>query len=185
MRNLLFTLALCLTNAAAADTMMIADLSDTREQGQWRFFTDQVMGGQSTGDARFATGALTLAGNVSTVNRGGFIQVRRDLDAPLPKETGGLQITVRGDGQDYFIHLRTAATRLPWQYYQARFTAPTDWTEISLPFDTFAPSGALLPARPNPASLRSVALVAYGRDHKAQVAIARISTLPKEAAVGN
>jgi len=156
--------------------MVIADLSNPSEARNWRFFTDQVMGGVSRGEASLADDAVILRGQVSTANNGGFIQVRRNT-APLPKATTALRITARGDGQTYFVHLRTAATRLPWQYYQAAFEAPETWTEITLPLTAFRPSGSLLPKVPNPASLRSIALVAYGRDHNADVALAEITAL--------
>jgi hypothetical protein len=52
-------------------------------QTRWRFFTDQVMGGVSTGGIAFAQedGAsfARMTGRVSTANRGGFIQMRLDL----------------------------------------------------------------------------------------------------------
>ena len=53
---------------------------------RWRFFTDGVMGGVSTGQIAFEEEAgspfLRMTGHVSTANRGGFIQARRDLTEP-------------------------------------------------------------------------------------------------------
>jgi hypothetical protein len=55
-------------------------------QTRWRFFTDQVMGGVSTGVIAFAqedgTSFARMTGRVSTANRGGFIQMRLDLATP-------------------------------------------------------------------------------------------------------
>ncbi|WP_135506264.1 CIA30 family protein [Roseovarius aestuariivivens] len=162
-----------------ADTILIDDFSDTT--GPWRFFTDQVMGGVSTGEGRVATEGgvrfLRLTGTVSTKNRGGFIQARRDLDAPLPEDASALRIRVRGDGETYFIHLRTRATALPWQYYQVAFRAARNWQEITLPFTAFKPSGRLLPGTPRPERVTSVALVAYGRDHEPDVSLARVEAV--------
>jgi len=49
---------------------------------RWRFFTDQVMGGMSSGGVAFAqedgTPFARMTGHVSTANRGGFIQLRLD-----------------------------------------------------------------------------------------------------------
>ena len=56
--------------------MLIADLSQPQDSDRWRFFTDGVMGGVSTGQAVIADGALTITGDVSTDNNGGFIQAR-------------------------------------------------------------------------------------------------------------
>lgn len=141
---------------------------------EYRFFTDQVMGGVSTGAARVAdTGEaahLSLTGMVSTENRGGFIQARVDLDTPFPAEARGVVIRVRGNGQRYFVHLRTRGTVLPWQYYQAGFETTGEWRELRLPFTDFAASGGLLRDTPRPGSVTSLAAVAYGRDHEADLA---------------
>jgi hypothetical protein len=98
---------------------------------RWRFFTDQVMGGLSTGAASFALedgqSFARIAGRVSTANRGGFIQMRLDLDNPPPEGTTGVRIDVRGNTQRYFVHLRTGGTLLPWQYDQAGFKVSESW----------------------------------------------------------
>jgi hypothetical protein len=80
-----------------------------------------------------------------------------------------VRLVLRGNDQRYFVHLRTGGTLLPWQYYQAGFEVTEAWTEVRLPFAAFAPSGALLRRMPRPASLTSVAVVAYGRDHEARI----------------
>ncbi|RBI86615.1 NADH ubiquinone oxidoreductase [Rhodosalinus halophilus] len=172
-------LALCLSLLAAPampDTL-IEDFAQP-SGAEWRFFTDQVMGGVSTGEATIVQDgrpALRLTGQVSTENRGGFIQARKELPEGLPDDAQALRITVRGDGQRYFLHLRTTGTLLPWQYYQAGFEAPQDWTELRVPLSAFAPSGRLLRRELRPEAVRSVALVAYGRDHEARVELARIA----------
>lgn len=135
--------------------------------------TDQVMGGVSTGQARVMNrdGArhLQLTGTVSTANRGGFIQARVRLQDPLPAAAQGVVIRVRGNGERYFVHLRTRGTVLPWQYYQAGFDTADDWQDVYLPFTAFVPSGALLRATPRPDTVTSLGAVAYGRDHKADL----------------
>ncbi|MDJ0822670.1 MAG: CIA30 family protein [Paracoccaceae bacterium] len=167
-------LALCLATPLAANPMLIADLSDPAQAGQWRFFTDQVMGGVSQGRADISDGALRLTGEVSTANNGGFIQARMSPVSP-PPEASQITLRVKGDGQTYYIHLRTSGTRLPWQYYQAAFTAGPDWQDITLPLSTFSPSGSLLRKTPRAKDIRSIALVAYGRDHKAEVSLSRLT----------
>ena len=140
---------------------------------RWRFFTDQVMGGVSTGGVAFAkedgTSFARMTGRVSTANRGGFIQIRLDLATPPPEGTTGVRLIVRGNDQHYFVHLRTGGTLLPWQYYQAGFDVTESWSEVRLPLDAFKASGALLRGVPDPASLTSMAVVAYGRDHDARI----------------
>ena len=148
-------------------------------ENRWRFFTDQVMGGVSTGGVAFAqengTPFARMTGRVSTANRGGFIQMRLDLASPPPQGTTGVQLVVRGNAQRYFVHLRTGGTLLPWQYYQAGFDVTENWSTVRLPLDRFTASGAFLRNLPRPASLTSVAVVAYGRDHDAQIDVREVS----------
>ena len=160
-----------------ADETMIEDFTMRPETG-WRFFTDAVMGGVSSGQVVFAQEDgqphARMTGRVSTANRGGFIQMRLDLANPPPEGTTGVRLVVRGNDQRYFVHLRTAGTVLPWQYYQAGFDVTRSWSEVRLPLHAFAASGALLRDVPRPGSLRSVAVVAYGRDHGAEIEVREI-----------
>ena len=145
---------------------------------RWRFFTDQVMGGVSTGGVTFAQedglNFARMTGRVSTANRGGFIQMQLDLVGPQPEGTTGVRLMVRGNDQRYFVHLRTGGTLLPWQYYQAGFEVTESWTEVRLPLNAFTASGALLRSVPKPDSLSSVAVVAYGRDHDARIDVREV-----------
>ena len=144
------------------------------DQLNWQFIADTVMGGVSSGTGKVSDGAVHLKGTVSTANNGGFIQVRTPVDG-LPQTS--LTLRVRGNGEVYFIHLRTRFTALPWQYYQGRFTATEDWTDVTLELSGFKASGRLLPARISPGSVRSIGLVAYGRDHQADVSLAALGPL--------
>ena len=145
---------------------------------RWRFFTDQVMGGVSTGGVTFAQedgqAFARMTGRVSTANRGGFIQMQLDLATPPPEGTTGVRMIVRGNGQRYFVHLRTGGTLLPWQYYQAGFDVTESWNEVRLPLEAFEASGGLLRSVPAPGSLTSVAVVAYGRDHDARIDVREV-----------
>ncbi|MFZ1468929.1 MAG: CIA30 family protein [Paracoccaceae bacterium] len=57
----------------AEDAMIQLSLSD---QSRWAYFSDQVMGGESEGQASFGQAdgqpVLRLTGAISTANRGGF-----------------------------------------------------------------------------------------------------------------
>ncbi len=159
----------------AQDATMQFSLSDT---SRWDYFSDQVMGGVSEGRATFeqADGApvLRLTGRVSTANRGGFIQARTKLDASLPANAQGVVLTVRGNDQPYYIHLRTTRTVLPWQFYQATFDVTEEWQDIRIPFSAFAPYGRLLRDTFDPAAVRSIAVAAFGRDHNADLSVRAI-----------
>ena len=145
---------------------------------RWQFFTDQVMGGVSSGGVAFAQedgiAIARMTGRVSTANRGGFIQIRLELATPPPEGATGVRLVVRGNGQRYFVHLRTGGTVLPWQYYQAGFDVTESWSEVRLALDAFAASGALLRNVPAAGSLTSIAVVAYGRDHDARIDVREV-----------
>jgi len=148
------------------------------DRSRWSYVSDQVMGGVSEGQARMETAegapVLRLTGDVSTANRGGFIQTRIELEDTLPASAQGVVLRARGNGEHYFILLRTRGTVLPWQYYQARFETGPEWQEIRLPFSAFAPSGGLLRKAPAPEAIRSLGVVAYGRDHRADVSVGAV-----------
>jgi len=171
-----------LVGPVSADDTVIRDFAiedfTMQPEDRWRFFTDQVMGGVSTGGVVFAKENgepyARMTGRVSTANRGGFIQMQLDLATPPPDGTTGVRLVVRGNGQRYFAHLRTGGTLLPWQYYQAGFDVTDGWGEVRLPLDAFKASGALLRNVPRPASLTSIAVVAYGRDHDAQIDVREV-----------
>ncbi len=145
------------------------------EPGRWTYVGDTVMGGVSEGAARVETRGsepvLRLTGQVSTANNGGFIQTRTKLDKAPPAGTSGVLLQARGNDQRYFVHLRTTGTSLPWQYYEAAFDVTSDWREFRLPLEAFKPSGNLLRDVPDADSIRSVGIVAFGRDHKADISV--------------
>jgi hypothetical protein len=146
--------------------------------GEWRFFTDGVMGGVSKGGLVFVVeDGVTIArmtGRVSTANRGGFIQMRRELVAPPPVGTTGVRVIARGNGERYFVHLRTTRMARPWELYRAGFDVTGAWSDVLLPLDAFAAFGGAQPGPPTPATLTSVAVVAYGRDHEAAIEVREV-----------
>ena len=164
------------TNKSFAESILKDNFQNST---QWKFISDNVMGGVSTGSINYVikegNSSAYLSGNVSTKNNGGFIQIRRSLkDIDLSKAKY-IKITAKGNNQKYFLHLRTSGTILPWQYYQAKFSVTSDWKEIKIPLKTFKRSGSFLRKNINPSSLKSIGLVAYGRDHKADLSVASVS----------
>lgn len=178
LRDMRFFLTLLLCAAPTlASPMVFEDFSDGG--ADWRYISDRVMGGVSDGAAHLSQDGdrtfARLTGEVSTANNGGFVQIRRDVAAPFAADATGLTLTVRGNGDTYFVHLRTEASQRPWQYYQAAFPTSPDWSEVSLRWSDFAPSGRGLTAPLVPEDIRSVGIVAYGKDYSADVSVARIS----------
>ena len=184
--------ALIITSLVLIPLLTMAQHSNTKQtvleafktdaSMRWELIADGVMGGVSTGELAFVQTQdqawLRLTGLVSTANRGGFIQARFYLQDPLPSAARGLWLTARGNNERYFVHVRTSGTILPWQYYQASFEVTRQWQEIRLAWSDFKPSGglsgSLLRATPLPEAIKSIAIVAFGRDHQAEVEIATI-----------
>ncbi|MCO8145510.1 CIA30 family protein [Rhodovulum tesquicola] len=166
-------LALALVLAAPVSAEMIEPITPETARA-WSFLSDRVMGGVSTGAAAYAEeqgrGFLHLTGMVSTANRGGFVQMRRAVR--LPPDAQGIVLSVRGDGQRYFVHLRSAATR-PWQFHQAGFDTTPDWREIRIPLRDFQPRGGAA-ARLRPDAVDSLGIAAYGREQRADIALAGV-----------
>ena len=182
MRRLIWLMAVAMlalqpAGPVVADDVVIEDFK-VQPETRWRFFSDTVMGGVSSGKVSFVTeGSRThahMTGTVSTANSGGFIQIRLDLHTPPPAGTTGVRLVVRGNDQRYFVHLRTDGTVLPWQYYQAGFDVTRDWAEVRLPFTAFEASGALLRDVPRAERLTSIGVVAYGRDHEAEIDVREV-----------
>ena len=143
-------------------------------ENNWAYLADTVMGGVSRGGAEFSAGALRLTGQVSTKNNGGFIQVRTRIDPTETVGKSGIKIKVKGNGDVYYLHIRNASARLPWQYYTASFKTSEKWKDISISFDEFEKSATLMPRKLKPDSIKTIGLVAYGKDHNADVSIANL-----------
>jgi hypothetical protein len=149
----------------------------------WQYVSDGVMGGVSRGSLSFGddngVGFARLTGDVSTANNGGFIQLRAGISFGALEDGGaslkGIRIRARGNGEPYFIHLRTTDNRRPWHYYAARFATGNEWQDISLNFNGFRHSAGMAPDRPQPQDIVSIGIVAYGRDHRADLSVAEIS----------
>ena len=71
------------TSLGMGENKLIDDFSN-ESQNRWQFFTDQVMGGISEGNASLVSDKsgqyVRLEGSVSTANNGGFIQIRTDIN---------------------------------------------------------------------------------------------------------
>ena len=84
-------------------------------------------------------------------------------------------INAKGNNEKYFIHLRTTFTVLPWQYYQSSFVVENNFKSFVLPLSDFKKSGYLLPTRINPNKIKSIGIVAFGKDYNAELVVKEIS----------
>jgi len=173
MKIIMSIVLLVLAGSSFAGDRPMMDNFSNKPEARWEFLTDQVMGGVSQGRLNFVTidgsPVAHLSGTVSTANRGGFIQFRTNLQEPLDKSLSGVWVKVKGNGERYFVHLRTKGTLLPWQYYQAGFDTTGEWQTIQLPWSMFKASGNFLAEIPKASSVRSIGIVAFGKDYEADL----------------
>ena len=168
-----FKISLLLLFTLNLSSMVIDNLDDTR--ARWSAISDQVMGGIS--EVNFyeleenGTKFYRLEGEVSTANNGGFIQSRVNLNLNV-NDFSGIRIKIKGNNNQYFVHLR-APRMMPWNYYYSDFYASDDWQIIDLPLSNFKYSRNVNIGI-NANVIRSIGLVAYGRDFTAQLDIANI-----------
>ena len=179
------TMSLVMTaTAAATDMLLIDDFNDGTQVSRigtaWRMVSDRVMGGVSSGRMmlREVDGrrALCLQGQVSLENNGGFVQLTLDLSKVGFLDASGytgVNLLVRGNGEAYGLHLKTADLDFPWQSYRSSFGTAGHWQEIAIPFDRFQPyrTDQLLDS----SRLKRLGLVAIGRAFTADVCLARVA----------
>ena len=147
----------------------------------WQYVSDQVMGGVSDGQVTLEQDGeiyyARLTGNVSTKNNGGFIQLRSGVSFSNSEKDGknlrGVRLNVRGNGETYYIHIRTNESWSPSDYYSTTFIADSEWKMIDLPFNKFErrwSNDSSLDAK----KIRSFGIVAYGRDYISDVSVSTI-----------
>ena len=121
---------------------------------RWSVFSDRVMGGVSVAHGAMETvqgrHALHLTGSVSLEQNGGFIQAACALGDPPGSGVDargfrGLALNVCGTPGSYFVHLRTADTRAPWQYYGAPLPVSGEWTRVVREWGAFTPVSLATP----------------------------------------
>ena len=146
---------------------------------KWIPFSDQVMGGVS--EVNFlekeedGLSFYHMEGNVSTENNGGFIQFRADIGIE-DKPYKGFRVKTRGNGEEYYLFLRTSKTRLPWLYYGSTFKTTSEWQWIEIPFSSFKKSDGrfsrFVPEEFDLTTIKNIGVVAYGKDFYADIDIA-------------
>ena len=176
--NALSVMYVTLAPAVVTGENMLIDNFSKKPQNNWQFFTDQVMGGVSEGNANIISDGsenyVRLEGSVSTANNGGFIQIRADIHT-AKKEAKGIIIKAKGNGENYYIHLRTSGTVLPWQYYQIKFPTSQNWNEIKLPFANFERSSSWISKKVTADKIKTIGIVAYGKNHNAELDVSYLS----------
>ena len=166
------------TKKLYAEKMLIDNFNNDNQEN-WEFISDQVMGGVSFGSYEILNEGnlsfLKLTGFVSLENNGGFIQVRKKIKGLKNMNFKGIKINSRGNDKEYFIHIRTKFTLLPWQYYQGKFSVNSEWQEIKINLSEFKRSGSLLPKNVKAQHIVSVAIVAFGKKHRVNLEVSEIA----------
>ena len=182
-------LTLISINFSMAENMIIDDMKNQSgipdeefcEGGnaKWCFVTDKVMGGISKGSLDFKKDNeiyfYRMTGQLSLENNGGFIQFRTKIENhPREKSYKGVRLRVRGNNNEYTVHIRTKYLLLPWQYYESAFQATDQWTTIELPFSSFKKSNFYQPSSVSSQDIKTIGIVAIGREFEAQIDLASI-----------
>jgi hypothetical protein len=147
---------------------------------QWRMFTDRVMGGLSSASSGFEVidgrRCLRLQGSVSLENNGGFVQVALPLELNgrffNAGDFKGIRLWIRGNGENYHVHLRTDQTFRPWQYFGAEFPTSGKWEEVEIPFQKFKPEN--FNGQLNAEKLRRIGIVAIKKEFQVDIAVSRL-----------
>lgn len=175
MKKLLIISLILFLNTANAS--MIIDNLENSKNRNWVYFTDTVMGGISQGKLAFMNengeNFYRMTGNVSTENNGGFIQFATGIEK-IDKNFEGIKLRVRGNNENYQLHLRTKYTPAPWQYYSAEFNVTNEWKEVIIPFTTFKKSNFYQPGKFKSSNIKSIGIVAIGKDFEAEIDLGRI-----------
>ena len=167
---------------AKEDLMILDDLSNpgvTLQNQNWAFFTDGVMGGLSQGKAIVSNidgvDCYHMTGNVTTENNGGFIQIRNQLKPTIStNDYEGVYFKVLGNTENYSIHIRTALTVAPWQYYKFSFKTSNKWNKVKAPFKDFTKSNSYQPSNLVGQNIKSLGLVAGFNDFEADICLSEI-----------
>lgn len=147
----------------------------------WQYVSDRVMGGVSDGKVNLEQDGemyyARLTGNVSTANNGGFIQLRASVSFANSEKEGenlkGVRLNVRGNGETYYIHIRTNESWSPSDYYATTFIASEEWQMIDLPFNKFERRWSK-DSTLDPKKIRSFGIVAYGKDYFSDISVSTL-----------
>ena len=178
------------TIASASDDVLSFPFTQDSVKN-WKFVSDQVMGGVSEGNVSLEKDGdmvfARLTGDVSTRNNGGFIQLRSKVslfnkpkmfqlihDADKDgKNLQGVRLNVRGNGETYHVMIRTYLNWSPSDYYSHTFETSPDWKQVDLPFSEFKRSKSRSTAL-DIDEIRDFGIVAFGRDFQSDVSVSQI-----------
>lgn len=147
-----------------------------KKSPDWKFISDQVMGGVSEGQVFFNDKEVSpchcLTGLVSLKNNGGFLQMQlvgldqRDINYADYK---GVYMEVKGNNHEYNLHLRTSQLWLPWQSFRQHFLAVQQWQRLFFSFEEFESYKTF--SKLNPKKIRQLGILAIGEEFESNICI--------------
>lgn len=183
--TILAALFLSITSPAGAEEpyFLIDDFSSGKSTlgTEWEDFTDKVMGGKSEMNLQKMSDDgdyIRMQGRVSLEKNGGFIQTRLKLASGFSSFNGspyeGIRLLARGVGSGYYIILRTSKTLLPWKYFSAPVQIEKEWSYIDIPWTAFGADESSSKENIKVNKLKSIAVVAYGKEFDASIDVKEI-----------
>jgi len=193
MKKLLLLVLLTFTTITSASEEVLSFPFTLDNVKDWKYFSDQVMGGVSEGQVSLEQDGdmvfTRLTGNVRTDNNGGFIQLRTSTsfsNKPLMfkllhnskkngKKLQGVRLKVKGNGEKYHIFIQTTIFyRLPTGYNIATFDTSPNWKMVDLPFNKFKELNSNKSSNFDANNIKTFGIVAYGRDFTSDLSVSSI-----------
>lgn len=193
MKKSLLLVLLTLTTVASAleDNLSFPFTPDSVKN--WKYFSDQVMGGISEGQVSLEQDGdkvfIRLSGDIRTDNNGGFIQLRTSTslsNKPLMfksihnskkdgKKLQGIRLNARGNGETYHIFIQTSLLHwLPIDFHTATFDTGPNWEMVEIPFNKFKKLKNDKDSNIDAEDIKTFGIVAYGRDFTSDLSVSSI-----------
>ncbi|MBT5407337.1 MAG: hypothetical protein HOL25_00365 [Gammaproteobacteria bacterium] len=193
MKKLLLLMLLAFTTIASANEELLSFPFTPDNVKDWKYFSDQVMGGVSEGQVSLEQDGdkvfIRLSGNVRTDNNGGFIQLRTSTslsNKPMMfkllhnsnkegKKLKGIRLKVKGNGEKYHVFIQTTIFyRLPTGYQIATFDTSPNWETVEIPFNTFKKLKDNIDSNISAKDIKTFGIVAYGRDFRSDLSVSSV-----------
>jgi NADH dehydrogenase [ubiquinone] 1 alpha subcomplex assembly factor 1 len=142
---------------------ILRNFNSPNEEPAWAAQNDGVMGGVSTGRASIVEAKLLFTGELSLENNGGFAQIYSPTSQSDFSAFSAIHLRVKGDGRSYQFRLATDDRfRRSRIAYRAEFETKKDqWSEVSIPLDSFRPSHHGRQLSGPPLDLKSIRRIAF------------------------
>lgn len=157
---------------------LLTDIYQARQgdRSPWTAITDQVMGGVSKAELqqceRYGSVCTCLSGRTSLENNGGFIQMKLEIERSWHcADYSGFFIELCGPAHEYNLNVKTTQLDKPWQSFRCTLHVEPEWTRFVVPYAQLSPHRT--DAELDPATIRSVAVIAIGEAFDVDVCVRR------------